>query len=84
MKTTQKFTEALASTSTGRYYKSVAEWWDAVLTICRAFNVEVTADYPHVYNDNGRSIIALNGKISLFWTWYRMPSFNWEIICYVL
>lgn len=79
----QTFSEAIASTSTGKYYPSVAAWWDAIGTVCRAFNVQLTGECPQVYNDSGRLTVEINDNDRLFMTYYRMPSFNWEIVCYL-
>lgn len=81
---------AVANISSGRYYKSISEWFCLISNTLEKHGCVLSEfDYecPQVYNDEGQSKITFTdnrGQVCyIHWTWYRMPSFNWEIICYV-
>jgi len=85
--------EKIAGLSSGRYYDSIYQWFDlmdqVVQSVCDGYH-GVGCDCPQVYNDEGRgSLIPIVYNITgdpdlfVFWTYYRMPSGRWEIICYL-
>ena len=83
-----KFREEVARLSTGHYYKSVHQWYARLCECLHRHNCKVISECPQVYNQEGRAVIRFQNEDGteteqVFWTWYRMPSSNWEIICYV-
>jgi len=91
MNITQKHPVRLtvANLSTGnrpnQYYDEISHWWDAVVKVLEDAGIPpIPADCPAIYNDEGRWNVPLeNTNSTLVFTWYRMPSFRWEIICYL-
>lgn len=79
---------AVAKLSSGQYYDEISHWFFAVRSIIRSHNFACDSDCPKVYNNEGYSHLQFfNPKTGeeyrICWTWYRMSSFKWEIICYV-
>lgn len=76
---------AVCATSTGEYYDEVSHWWDAVCCALQVHGFEpVSGAPPTIYNNEGRGRMALqNTDTELAYTWYRMPSFRWEIVCHL-
>ena len=79
------------STGSGKYYETIYEWWDIARGILRAYGLDWAYDWcPQVFTDEGRGLLALSlidgGEelnTQVFWTWHRMDSGRWEIICYL-
>ena len=67
------------------YYDEVSHWWEKVDSLLvEAGHPPVVADCPCIYNDDGRwNVVLENTDSVLVFTWYRMPSMRWEIICYL-
>jgi hypothetical protein len=76
--------KAIASLSTGDYYQRPEDWFREVVLILRSFDCEVEP-MLEINTAEGRSTIGFTGEHigSIFYTWYRMPSKRFEIVCYV-
>lgn len=82
----------IASLSSGRYYNQIADWFDLLDQVvqevgCGEIHLD---DCPQVFNSEGNGIIRLpypfglgDSDLQVYWSWYRMPSGRWEIICYL-
>jgi len=91
-KMTTKLRNAIASLSTGgvgTYYPSTHMFFTRLECVLRdeGFEYEDLA-YPTIHTDEGcgRIPVCMIGMdtplFNIAFTWYRMPSGNWEIICY--
>ncbi len=92
MAMTQKTRNAIASLSTGgvnTYYPSTEEFFTRLEWVLRenGFAPEGLT-HPLIHTSEGRGrlpVVMIGGDQPLFdimYTWYRMPSGNWEMICY--
>jgi len=81
------FREEAAGLSSGKYYDEIHEWYSVLLMVLNKYGFDTNQECPQVYNCQGRSVVYFeddNGKChQIFWTYYRMQSFRWEIVCYV-
>jgi hypothetical protein len=90
MKIGRPMRKAVASTSTGEYYHSVASWFSLLEIVLGRFGY-ITQDenFPQVHTNEGYAILNIhpednpNEVAHVWWSWYRMPSGNWEVVCYV-
>jgi hypothetical protein len=81
--------EKIAGLSSGVYYDEVYHWYSKLKDILvEQFGVAYIDDCPQIYNDEGRQVTNFtdpNTQMSycVFWTYFRMQSGRWEIICYL-
>ena len=78
--------EKIAGLSSGVYYDSIFQFFATLDGVLLANNCVMDPEYPQVYNDEGRNILKFNvgdQEFQVFWTYYRMQSGRWEIICYM-
>lgn len=75
----------IANLSSGRYYDQIFHWFDLVVKTAARFGLIIDEqDCPQVYNDSGSSMIRIgDSELFIWWSWYKMPSGRWEIICYL-
>jgi len=89
---TTKLRNAIAALSTGgvgTYYASPGEFFTRLEWVLRegGFEYEDLA-HPTIHTNEGRGLlpVCLLGMdtplFSVAFTWYRMPSGNWEVVCY--
>lgn len=76
----------IASLSTGKYYKRVGEWYEMLKTTLEKYNC-VLSEMPTIHTREGSAYIEFFCPFNkqegvIYFTWYRMESGNWEIICY--
>jgi hypothetical protein len=90
-KMTNKTREAIASLSTGgvgTYYTSPGAFFTRLEWVLREEGFEGVGDYPAIHTSEGGGrieVVLLGMETPLFdvvYNWYRMPSGNWEMICY--
>lgn len=76
--------ELVAGLSSGRYYDEIVHWFDLLVKTVERYGLTIDQDCPQVYNDSGSSMIRIgDSELFVWWTWYRMPSYRWEIVCYL-
>lgn len=78
--------DSIASLSSGRYYDEVYHWYSWLCDILRNFGITSVDDCPQIFNNEGRQVTRfMDGDVqkSVFWTYYRMQSGRWEIVCYL-
>jgi hypothetical protein len=90
MKISRKMRQKVAETSTGEYYRSVASWWSLLEIVLGEFGyITQDVNFPQIHTDAGYSLLTIHPEDNpdqlayIWWSWYRMPSGNWEIICYI-
>ena len=88
MATLRKIRNLVADCSTGEYYAQIYDWYAKIRESLEAENWTVSDECPQVYSSgDGHSLLNVvdsSGRERHVWfSWYRMPSFNWEIICYL-
>lgn len=90
-KMTRKLRNEIASLSTGgvgTYYTSPGVFFTRLEWVLREGGFEPVGDPPTIHTNEGRytTPVAPVGMIAPLFdvvtTWYRMPSGNWEMICY--
>ena len=91
-KLTTKMREAIASCSTGgvgTHYHHVGEFFVKLERVLREGGFEFEdLEYPSIHTTEGRGRlpVCLEGMhtplFDVVFTWHRMPSGNWEMICY--
>jgi len=83
--------EEVASLSSGAYYEQKSHWVDKLSVILDNHGLILDGE-PVMLGDEGRSCMDIVEITTVrdtptvgcvHFTWYRMPSFNWEIICYI-
>ena len=78
--------EQVSQCSTGVYYPQYKDYFAKVVDILDFYGLDV--EVPIIYNENGRGFVNVenNGTVigGLVYTWYRMPSSNWEMIGYLV
>lgn len=76
--------EAIALLSTGVYYERPEDWYGKLVLILASFDCK-PEPMLEIHTAEGRSMIGFTGEHagSIFYTWYRMPSKRFEIVCYV-
>lgn len=82
----KKLREKVAALSSGRYYPTLWAWQLDLIQVLTDFGFTLDNSAPfQVYNDEGKGTLRVAGEeeTRVFFTWYRMPSFNWEIVCYL-
>jgi hypothetical protein len=83
----KKLREEVASLSSGRYYDEISHWFDLLDQVVQNFSdgcLTLGCDCPQVHNDSGSSMIRIgDSELFVWWSWYRMPSYRWEIVCYL-
>lgn len=85
----KKLRNAIASLSTGVYYEHFHTWYEALEQLLGEYGFTPQEDYPAIYNDEGRDSMGVvdpqtGEEVGYIWySWYRMPSSRWEVICYV-
>lgn len=83
----KKLREEVASLSSGRYYDEISHWFDLLDQVVQNFSdgcLTLGCDCPQVYNNSGSSMIRIgDSELFVWWSWYRMPSGRWEIVCYL-
>lgn len=79
---------AVSSLSSGAYYERPRHWWEKLCDTLQKYGYDLNDDdFPVFYSEEGRGSVSISkegeeaGRV--IFTWYRMPSFNWEIICYL-
>ena len=73
--------EDVAGLSSGTYYKWPIDWYNLLVKTMSAHNMSV-GPMPGIHTDEGRDHIEYDSG-QVFFTWYRMESGRYEIICYV-
>lgn len=85
----KKLRNAIASLSTGVYYDEISGWYNRLSTLLGEYGFIPSDECPTVYNDGGHATMGIADPQTgeevgyIWWSWYRMPSFRWEVICYV-
>lgn len=86
----------LSTGGRGTYYLRPSAFFSSLDWVLRDHGLQLVnspytdphADYPTIHNDDGRgriAVCALGMDTPLFdvvYMWHRMPSSNWEFICY--
>jgi hypothetical protein len=72
----------------GRYYDEISHWYCLLDNVVQNANCTMSVyEYPKVYNAEGRGLLEFvddEYKVyQILWTYFRMSSGRWEIICYV-
>lgn len=84
----KRFTNDVANLSTGNYYDEFVHWYDEVVKLINRHGYLLeTNECPQIYNGQGNGYIYFRAGekdwlYSIYYTYYRMPSFRWEIVCY--
>lgn len=80
----------LSTRGEGTYYTGILQWWDTVRqTLHNRGLTFFQCHHPHNTTSEGRGTMELLGPdgveidTQLIYTWYRMRSGRWEIICYL-
>lgn len=65
------------------YYYNLNAWYEALKATLAKHGCE-PEPMPPVHTHKGKAFIDFSGRFegSVFFTWYRMPSSNWEVVCY--
>ena len=91
---TNKMRNAIASLSTGgvgTYYTSPGQFFTRLEWTLREIGLQPESDmHPSIHTEEGRGRVAVTmlgagmdaPLFDVVYTWYRMPSSNWEFICY--
>ena len=84
----------IASLSTGgvnTYYTSPEQFFACLEEILEKHELAYEdLAYPAISTSEGRGILPITFAddatpvLEVFFTWYRMPSYNWEIVCYLI
>jgi hypothetical protein len=93
VKVSQVTRNSIASLSTGgagSYYQHPSHWWNRLTAILESEGLKPMLDMPIWYTDDGHATMALEtlsgegvDNVVLCFSWHRMQSYNWEIICYL-
>ena len=80
--------DKIASMSSGCLYEEIYHWYSWLVDVLIQFGITSVDDYPQIHNDEGRQVTNFtdpNTQMSycVFWTYFRMQSGRWEIICYL-
>ena len=79
--------EKIASLSSGSYYDEISHWFDLLDQVVQNYSdglLSLGRDCPQVYNDSGSSMLRIgDSELFIWWSWYKMPSGRWEIVCYL-
>jgi len=94
-KLTRKMREAISSCSTGgvgTHYPSPSRFFSKLEWVLREGGFEYfDLEYPTIHTNEGRGLLGVvilgdaqvaDPLFDVVFTWYRMPSGNWEMICY--
>lgn len=76
----------IAKLSTGPYYDEFSHWWEAARDVLTEDGYYVMGDCPNIYVDAGRGYLNFcrdDIDANIFYTWYKMPSGRYEVICYI-
>jgi len=71
------------------HYDEVSHWFRCLCRVLTVGGYEPLSGVPSVFNREGRDIVRFasvtdpsqEGRV--WWTYYRMESGRWEIICYI-
>ena len=91
-KMTRKLRNEIATLSTGgvgTYYSHPGVFFASLERVLQKNELSYEdLTYPLIYTSEGRGRISVVNRgmdtplFDVVYTWYRMPSSNWEIICY--
>jgi hypothetical protein len=83
----RKLREKVASLSSGRYYDQIAHWFDLLDQVVQDVSdgeLGMGDRYPSVFNSEGYMMTQIgDSDLYVWWSYYRMPSNRWEIVCYL-
>jgi hypothetical protein len=71
------------------YYKSPAQFLQRLSDVLREFGYVTPQFALYLYNMEGCGYIDVTRankdktEFRIYYTYYRMPSYNWEFVCYV-
>ena len=95
-RTTMKFRvstktrNSVASLSSGVYYQHPSHWWNRLTAILESEGLTPSFAMPVFYSEDGRATMVLEtlsgegvDNTVLCFSWHRMASYNWEIVCYL-
>lgn len=73
----------IADLSTGPYYEKPEVWYEQLTLTLKRHDCEPEG-MPEIHTHSGQGYVKYNGREEgqIFFTWHRMPSNRWEIICY--
>jgi len=80
--------EEVAGLSTGTYYTQFSHWVGALGAVLDKHRLQLSMGVETPYNEDGsgmREIISPSEEVVgfLWFSYHRMQSGNWEIICYI-
>lgn len=79
--------EKIAGLSSGRYYDQIADWFDLLDQVVQSVSdgeLEMGDSYPSVFNSDGTMMTQIgDSNFFVYWSYHRMQSGRWEIICYL-
>lgn len=88
--------EDIASLSTGNacpsgrapYYEGIGDWWGALARTLKGHEYLICGGCPTIHTANGYAHLAFENAAKddmgrVWFSWYQMPSYRWEIICYI-
>jgi len=79
----KKIRKSVANLSSGNYYYGeFYHFYDMLCQVLRDYGITNIDECPQIYSNEGRGAIGFEGG-QVIYTYYRMPSFRWEVICYV-
>lgn len=65
------------------YFDKVQSWYKQLCLILTEHKCEA-GPLPDIHSDSGRGFVEFTGKHEgqVFFTWHKMPSGRYEVICY--
>ena len=81
----------VAALSTGVYYDNFQQWATLLAQVCQQHGLKVFGGVDTPHNHTGCGIAYLvedvespeRGVGQIWFSYYRMPSSRWEIVCYI-
>jgi len=81
-----KLSEEIAtlSSGTGPYYERIEDWYEALKIILQKHECFPNI-LPEIHTNEGRGFVEFTGTRNgqIYFTWYKMPSGRFEVICYL-
>lgn len=90
VKVSTKTRNSIASLSSGVYYQHPSHWWGRLVAILENEGLKPSFDMPVFYSEDGHATMGLEtlsgegvDNTVLWFSWHRMTSYNWEVVCYL-
>lgn len=73
----------LASIGVNFYFDEMADWYRELQWVLSKHECR-PGPMPEIHCDKGNAFIEYEGKENgqIYFSWYKMPSGRWEVVCY--